>query len=334
MRPLLLCLCTLSASSQLLLRGLHSEEMVATHSFSPPFAEIDSAGTRKVSDHWEVHGAAVANSNFVRLTPDRQSKRGALWSKAVLNVEEVSATLKFRISGQGKKFFGDGLALWFVTDPTAYGGGGELHGMSETFSGFGIIFDTFKNVETLSYHRDVTVLHNDGTRSVDEMQKAVEGCDGELRYHEDRGDFSVDSASRAKIIIDTVKGENEGDPPRSRLGIMIDTKNDHNWVERVNMELPMPPSWVKNARVGITASTGQLADNHDVLSLQIFHDAVKHNEYEVAALAHSHFEKGDGVTEDRFDKIESMVGQLLSRLDYLEVRVRVCVWCECVREPA
>jgi len=48
------------------------------------------------------------------LTPDRQSKKGALWSKKALGVSEFSAIVKFRISGQGKNFFGDGIGLWMV----------------------------------------------------------------------------------------------------------------------------------------------------------------------------------------------------------------------------
>lgn len=35
-----------------------------------------------------------------RLTPDRQSKKGALWSHKPLRVDQVTATLKFRIHGQ------------------------------------------------------------------------------------------------------------------------------------------------------------------------------------------------------------------------------------------
>lgn len=34
----------------------------------------------------------------------------------------------------------------------------------------------------------------------------------------------------------------------------------------------MPSDWLNKAYVGITASTGQLADNHDVLSLMSYSD--------------------------------------------------------------
>lgn len=79
-----------------------------------PIHYCNILGNRVVHKQWKTHGNAVVNSNFVRLTPDRQSKKGALWSKKALGVSEFSAILKFRISGQGKNFFGDGIGLWMV----------------------------------------------------------------------------------------------------------------------------------------------------------------------------------------------------------------------------
>jgi hypothetical protein len=67
------------------------------------------------------------------LTPDRQSKRGAIWSRKPLGVSTFSTTLEFRISGQGKKFFGDGMALWFSQQ--AYYVEGDFHGTAEKFTG-------------------------------------------------------------------------------------------------------------------------------------------------------------------------------------------------------
>ena len=103
------------------------------HSFAAPFEDVDSAGNRQISSiDWSIEGHAVVNQHFIRLTPDRQSKRGAIWSNLPLNVERVLATLKFRISGQAKKFFGDGIALWFVKEPSYprffNKRGEELHG--------------------------------------------------------------------------------------------------------------------------------------------------------------------------------------------------------------
>jgi hypothetical protein len=43
-----------------------------THSFAPPFRDIDNSGQRMVSTGWRAGGSSVINTNFVRLTPDQQ----------------------------------------------------------------------------------------------------------------------------------------------------------------------------------------------------------------------------------------------------------------------
>jgi hypothetical protein len=133
--------------------------------------------SRILSDIWQTSGDANVNNNFVRLTPDRQSKRGAIWNRRALGVEEFSAILRMRISGQGEKFFGDGVALWITDSPHHYDG--PLHGSIEQFRGVGIILDTFKNTENLAAHRDVLVLVNTGDKTLDDMTmntSAILGC--------------------------------------------------------------------------------------------------------------------------------------------------------------
>lgn len=191
-------------------------------SFESPFSEVDWAGNKIVGINWKNFGSTVVNSNFIRLTPDRQSKKGAMWSRSPLGVPSFSAILKFRIAGQGKNFFGDGLAMWIVSDSDYVDG--DLHGFSEKFYGIGIrttphlrtrmqflcltlvyflgiIFDTFKNTEHLSAHRDVTILINDGEKTFELMTQDIQGCNTNVRYHNDRGDFSVTDAARMKITL-------------------------------------------------------------------------------------------------------------------------------------
>ena len=177
-----------------------ANDILEYHSFQPPFQDVDSSGTRIVNDHWRTSGTAVVNSNFIRLTPDRQSKRGAIWSRRALGVPYFSTVLKFRISGQGKMFFGDGIALWIVQQN--FYNEGNLHGFQDKFVGIGIVFDTFKNTESLANHRDVTVLVNDGSKTYEMMVEDVQGCSANVRYHAQRADFSVLDASRAKLIVD------------------------------------------------------------------------------------------------------------------------------------
>lgn len=238
-----------------------SSEKLDYHSFEPPFNDVDSSGERIVNRHWRGAGTTVVNSNFIRLTPDRQSKKGALWSRKPLAVPSFSSVFKFRIAGQGKNFFGDGIALWIVQQ--GYYIEGQVHGFVEKFVGIGIIFDTFKNMESIESHRDVTVLINDGEKTFEMMTKDVKGCNINVRYHSDRADYSVSDASRAKVIVNETSFE-----------LYVDAKNTGEWVEcLVLRNLSMPNMWVENSFVGMTATTGQLADNHDVISLSSYSDS-------------------------------------------------------------
>jgi lectin, mannose-binding 2 len=122
-----------------------------------------------------------------------------LWSRKPLGVPQFSAIFKFRISGQGKNFFGDGIALW-ITQQSSYQPG-DLHGSVEKFTGVGIIFDTFRNTETIHAHRDVTLLINDGEKTWEMMTEDIKGCNANFRFHAERADFSVTDAARAKIVL-------------------------------------------------------------------------------------------------------------------------------------
>ena len=78
------------------------------------------------------------------------------------------------------------------------------------------------------------------------------------------------------------------------MNIQIDAKNQGDWINCVSINnLTLPSNFVNKAHIGITASTGQLADNHDVLSLLSYSDsAVMHNE-EQAGLEKVKFETAE-----------------------------------------
>jgi mannose-binding lectin 2 len=60
----------------------------------------------------------------------------------------------------------------------------------------------------------------------------------------------------------------------SSLQVFIDARNTGEWASCVNISsLNLPANWLTKAHIGISASTGQLADNHDVLYLKTFSDA-------------------------------------------------------------
>lgn len=108
-------------------------EQLGEVSFEKPFEMINPEGVRVPGINWDMGGATVVNRHFIRLTPDRQSKRGYLWSRKKIESREFSIVLTFRISGQAQSWFGDGLALW-VTN-SAHHIDGDNHGFTGNFNG-------------------------------------------------------------------------------------------------------------------------------------------------------------------------------------------------------
>jgi hypothetical protein len=54
----------------------------------------------------------------------------------------------------------------------------------------------------------------------------------------------------------------------------------------------LPKDWLKKAHIGITATTGALADNHDIISLQSFSDFEVLENYDVESANAKLFEAG------------------------------------------
>ena len=67
----------------------------------------------------------------------------------------------------------------------------------------------------------------------------------------------VTDFSMVKIVVDD-----------RNLAVYVDPRNRGEWEECVLIEdIPLPEGWAREAHVGLTASTGQLVDNHDIISL-------------------------------------------------------------------
>ncbi|KAI9922000.1 hypothetical protein PsorP6_001453 [Peronosclerospora sorghi] len=227
--------------------------------FKKPFDTVDSSGKRQISDHVVYGGTTEVMKNFIRLTPDRQSRTGYIWANDVVARDEITSVITYRIHGQGFKWFGDGIGLWFTHEPSwKYG---QNHGFTDKYYGFGIILDTFVNVEHRGGHKDVTIQVNDGTKELDDLDEADKiGCDAAFRYHVDSGTFDpVYSSSRIRVIVNG-----------NSLEVDVDPKNSGSWNECYRGTLPFPTDWLRRVTFGITASTGALADNHDILQVQTF----------------------------------------------------------------
>ena len=138
------------------------------------------------------------------------------------------------------------------------------------------------------------------------------GCnvDG-LRYHEDRDDFSVFNTSRLRLLLN-----------ENRLIVEVDAKNTNEWQTCgtvSNLKKRLPKGFLEKARFGLSGTTGQLADNHDVLSLLV-HDS--HSEGKVFSVQqHEENESVDElqkIVHDLEHKLTSITEKLQNTIEKLQ----------------
>lgn len=239
-------------------------------SFDRQFDEIDANGVRQVGSGYDMGGSTVVHKKFTRLTPDRQNKRGWIWSQDKFEKNKMSMIITFRVSGQAARWYGDGIGLW-ITEANNYMEGNN-HGFVEKYNGVGVVFDTFVNSDHKGGHKDVSVYVNDGNRDSDYFNDNPKmGCNvPSIRYHEKNDAFKPSvNASRAKIVIDN-----------SQFTVEMDPYNVGDWIPCYSQDLAsvLRPGFLGRSTIGLTASTGSLADNHDILSLLIWDD-LDHEEH-------------------------------------------------------
>ncbi|XP_017162012.1 lectin, mannose-binding 2-like b [Poecilia reticulata] len=97
------------------------------------------------SSQWDLMGTAVVTPDHVRLTPDQQSRQGAVWSRIPFVLRDWELRVHFKIHGIGKKNLnGDGLAIWLTRDRMQ---NGPVFGNMNQFVGLGIFVDTYPNTD-------------------------------------------------------------------------------------------------------------------------------------------------------------------------------------------
>ena len=86
-------------------------------------------------------GDAFANEDFVRLTPDRQSKTGGVWNSQPMLWKNWEVMVQFNVNGVGQ-VGADGLAWWLAREVNVLG---DFFGFREKFRGIGVAIDTYDN---------------------------------------------------------------------------------------------------------------------------------------------------------------------------------------------
>ncbi|XP_012275732.1 protein ERGIC-53 [Orussus abietinus] len=211
-------------------------------SFKPPYlAQKDGS-----VPFWEYGGNAIASSENVRVAPSLRSQKGAIWTKEKTNFDWWEVDLVFRVTGRGR-IGADGLAFWYTENKGDYDG--TVFGSSDRWNGLGIFFDSFDN-DNKHNNPYIMAVINDGTKNFDHANdgstQLLAGCLRDFR--------NKPFPTRAKI-----------EYYRNTLTLyfhngMTNAEQDFDICMRAeNIVLP------RYGYFGVSAATGGLADDHDVL---------------------------------------------------------------------
>ncbi|KIP03716.1 hypothetical protein PHLGIDRAFT_110493 [Phlebiopsis gigantea 11061_1 CR5-6] len=234
-------LAALDDGAKIANRTIDRTVALRTHSIYPPYIDQD------LQNRWWDFGAdTIINTNkHVRLTRNKASQMGWLWSRLPLTAANWILEVEFKISGESSHLFGDGMAIWLTTARTQPG---PVFGSIDQFEGLGVFLDTYANSRhTYSFPRVVAMLGDGKTRydqPNDGEANKIGACSANYRR--------TNVATKLKItyIKDTY------------LNVQIQYRAWDDWTECFTVKgisLPTAPF------IGISAMTGDVSDNHDVI---------------------------------------------------------------------
>jgi mannose-binding lectin 2 len=216
-----------------------------THSLKQPYLDAD------VSNRWYEFGGdtIIRTDSYIRLTGDRQSQEGWLFSRVPITATNYEITVEFKIHGSNQ-LYGDGFAMWLTKQR---GQPGPVFGHTDNFDGLGIFIDTYKNNRPGVVFPYVMAMMGDGKTS---YNKNNDGKDTEMAGCSARGLRHAGVPTKLRLTYFQEKS----------LKLELQYKAEDEWT--LCFETNEPPSIPSVSYLGFSAETGELHDNHDIISIE------------------------------------------------------------------
>ncbi|KAG5981596.1 hypothetical protein E4U55_002773 [Claviceps digitariae] len=215
-----------------------------THSLQQPYLDSD------MQSRWFEFGGdtLIRTDSYIRLTSDLPSQSGWIFSRVPLTATNWEVEVEFKISGK-HQLYGDGFAMWITKER---GQQGVVFGSTDRFEGLGIFIDTYKNNRPGVVFPYIMAMHGDGQKS---YNKNDDGKDAELAGCSARGirHASVPTKLRLTYLQD------------KQLKLDLQYREEDEWTSCFVVD--KPPQIPNIAYLGFSAETGELSDNHDIISV-------------------------------------------------------------------
>ncbi|KAG9233951.1 lectin family integral membrane protein-like protein [Amylocarpus encephaloides] len=215
-----------------------------THTLDQPYLDSD------MQSRWFDFGGntIIRADQYIRLTSDRPSQAGWIFSRVPLTATNWEIEFEFKIHGSNT-LHGDGFALWLTKQRAVQG---DVFGSVDRFDGLGIFFDTYKNNRPGTVFPYIMAMVGDGNKVYD---KSNDGKDNEFMGCSARGIRNANIATKARLTYFQDKS----------LKLQIQYKAEDQWENC--FETDEPPMIPSVAYLGFSAETGELSDNHDIINV-------------------------------------------------------------------
>ncbi|RYO75692.1 hypothetical protein DL766_005428 [Monosporascus sp. MC13-8B] len=202
------------------------------------------------SSRWYDFGGdtIIRTDSYIRLTSDRPSQNGWLFSRVPLTATNWEITVEFKIHGKNQ-LYGDGFAMWLTKERAQPG---PVFGHADNFEGLGIFFDTYKNHRPGVVFPYVMAMVGDGKTPYD---KNNDGKETEFAGCSARGLRTATVPTKFRLTYFQDKS----------LKLELQYKAEDEWT--VCFETDQPPNIPSVTYLGFSAETGELSDNHDIISI-------------------------------------------------------------------
>ncbi|CAB3401088.1 unnamed protein product [Caenorhabditis bovis] len=235
-------------------RGYYKRE----HSLIKPY----TGGSMDIP-YWNIQGSTFVTSQHIRLTADEQSKAGAIWNTQPMYSRDWELQVSFKVSGSTGDMFGDGMAIWYVSEPNQMG---PVFGGKDYFKGLGVFLDTYSNHNGPHKHGHpfISAMVSDGSLHYDHDKDGTHtqlggedtGCTAKFRNKDHETQLLI------RYVGDT-------------LSIFTDIDNKGVWEKCMSVNnVQLPTGYY----FGMSAATGDLSDAHDIIAVKAFEQEFAHVE--------------------------------------------------------
>lgn len=228
---------------------------IAHHSLIAPFV---GDWWQEGVPHWDLGGDAVVTDKFVRLTPNQGGKFGYIFNTQPNDNRDWE--LRVAIIARNRRApTADGFGVWLVSNPPTDADEattpGPLNGMHSDFRGIGFVLDTYDNDGQRDNPSVALVMNMEGRKREWDMDRDLT-TDSRLKC---TFDFRTATNHPSELVV-----RYEG----KKLSYMMINREKglhRDCGEVQQLDFPIDTNFF----LGLTATTGHIADNHDVAGVEL-----------------------------------------------------------------